>query len=140
MMNSEIFHSQEISIYSDLMMQPKDFRVNLTEYLSMEHRYGADMYYLNLDRSIKQSDLVEPLLDNESVQGISLAHNYLLQMPNFVADYTNLIEIDASFNELYEIEFLLYQSLNENHSTNEQRRPKVIHPCIDLSCVTRFFV
>ena len=110
MMDTDLVQSEEI------LLSTKEDRVNLTDYLSMEHRHGIEMFYLNLDRSIKQSDSTEPLTDNESIQGISLTHNYLLQMPNFVADYTNLIEINANFNELYQLEFLLYQSdSNENH-------------------------
>src|SRR5689334_379390 len=96
--------------------------INLPDYLSLHQ----DIYFLNLDRCLRQPYTINNISNNETIGGISLSYNYLLQMPNFVSDYINLIELNASHNDLYNTEFLLYRTLNDN----ETYRP-LIHPFLE---------
>jgi hypothetical protein len=97
----------------DAPIETVEAQLKLRDYVSVQRRHGRDIDYLDLRRVVKQADSVEELTNNESIGGVCLAQNYLLQLPEFVSDYTNLIDLDASHNELYQTEFLLYKSIND---------------------------
>ncbi|CAF3930911.1 unnamed protein product [Adineta steineri] len=76
-----------------------------------------DTSFLNLDRCLRQPYVIENIPNIESIGTILLIDNYLIQMPVFVADYINLIELNVSHNELNNAEFILYKPLNDNELT-----------------------
>lgn len=88
--------------------------LQLDDYVSFDWRDGQEISFLNLDRCLRQSCALNHVTNNETILGISLMHNYLLHMPEFVSDYTNLIELNVSHNELSHMEFVLYRPLNKN--------------------------
>jgi len=83
--------------------------------------------FLNLDRCLIQPYTIDQFLNNETITGISFSHNYLIDIPSFVSDYTNLIELDGSHNELHNSEFLLYRNLTK---TDQSNRP-LVHPFLE---------
>jgi len=111
-------------------MNSTDNILQLNDYLSL-HDHGTN--FLNLDRCLQEPYIINNISNHETITGISLTHNYLIQMPNFVSDYTNLIELNVSHNELYNAEFILYRSLNDSESywseniSSQNSRP-LIHP------------
>ena len=81
--------------------------------------------FLDLHRRLRQPYTIQtPLINDQTMAGISLAQNYLIESPTFLSDYTNLLELDASENELFDTEFLLYRS---NDNQMESSRP-LVHP------------
>jgi len=89
-------------------MNSTDNILQLNDYLSLHDR---DMNFLNLDRCLRQPYIINTISNNETIGGISLVDKYLIQMSNFVSDYTNLIELNVSHNELNNTEFILYRPL-----------------------------
>jgi Leucine-rich repeat (LRR) protein len=83
--------------------------------------------FLNLDRCLIQPYTIDQFLNNETITGISFSHNYLIGIPSFVSDYTNLIELDGSHNELHNSEFLLYRNSTK---TDQFNRP-LVHPFLE---------
>ena len=84
--------------------------VSLESFLSIRRVENQQVNYLDLQRCLRQNYIIESISNPESVGGISVAGNYLIQMPNFVSDYTNLIELNGSHNELNTIEWILYRT------------------------------
>ena len=107
-------------------------QLKLKDHVSLQHLHGRDIDYLDLKRSFKLSDTIGELKDNESVGGVCLSHNYLFQSPAFVSEYTNLIDVDVSHNELYEAEFLLYKPLEYDRPTKQQHTAEVNQCLSDL--------
>ena len=109
--------------------QQIDFNRNvlqLDDYLSLYRTHGHEIYFLNLDRCLRQPFIINDSSNTEAIGGISLTHNCIIQMPVFVSNYGNLIELNASFNELSNVDFILYGPLNENELTelNWDEKPK----------------
>ncbi len=98
-------------------MNSTDNILQLNDYLSLHRIHDRDMNFLNLDRCLRQPYIINTISNNETIGGISLVDNCLIQMPTFVSDYTNLIELNVSHNELNNTEFILYRSLNDNELT-----------------------
>lgn len=94
--------------------------LDLNDYLSPQ-----DDHFLNLDRCLQQPYTINSQLNNETITKISLTNNYLIEIPNFISNYINLIELNISHNELYNGEFLLYQS-SDSHEIKPIR--PLIHP------------
>ena len=94
--------------------------VSLDRYLSIRQVENQQVNYLNLHRCLRQNYTIESISNPESVAGISVAGNYLIQMPKFASDYTNLIELNGSHNELNTIEWILYRT-----EASENDKPKV---------------
>ncbi|CAF3576209.1 unnamed protein product [Rotaria sordida] len=91
--------------------------LELNDYLSFYRNDGREINFLNLDRCLRQPYIINDISDNQLINGISLSHNYLIQMPIFVSNYTNLIELNVSHNELNNTDFILYKPLNDNELT-----------------------
>ncbi|CAF4852690.1 unnamed protein product, partial [Rotaria sp. Silwood2] len=98
--------------------------LQLYDYLSLYRKDGREINFLNLDRCLRQPYIINDISNNESIDGVSVTHNYLIQMPTFVSNYTNLIELNVSHNELNNTDFILHKPLNDNELTesywNEQ--------------------
>ncbi|CAF3746536.1 unnamed protein product [Rotaria sp. Silwood1] len=105
-------------------MNSTDHILQFNDYLSVHQNDGHEIKFLNLDRCLRQPYIINDIPNNELIDGISLTHNYLIQMPTFVSNYINLIELNVSHNELHNTDFILYQPLNDNELTesywNEQ--------------------
>ena len=99
---------------------------DLKDYLSLRSFDDHDhqMHFLDLHRRLRQRYTIQNLTNHQTIAGISLAQNYLIQIPNFVSDLTNLVELNASENGLHDAKFLLYR-VNSNEM--EYSRP-LIHP------------
>lgn len=100
--------------------------MNLNEYLSLQSFDDHDhqMHFLDLHRRLRQVHTIENLTNHQTIAGLSLAQNYLIEIPAFVSDLTNLLELNASENELFDAKFLLYRT---NANEMEYSRP-LIHP------------
>ncbi|CAF4464561.1 unnamed protein product, partial [Rotaria socialis] len=98
-------------------MNSTDNILQLNDYISVHRHDGSDRHFLNLDRCLRQPYTINHVSNNETIAGISLMYNYLIQIPTFVSDYTNLVELNASHNELSDTEFILYRSLDDNELT-----------------------
>ena len=111
--------------------------LQLDNYLSLQRIHGHNINFLNLDRClIQQPYHINDIFNNEKIGGISLSNNYLLHMPTFVSNYTNLIELNISHNELNNTEFILYRPLNDsecysNENSKNNSRP-LIHPFLKI--------
>ncbi|UJR31243.1 hypothetical protein I4U23_018745 [Adineta vaga] len=75
----------------------------LNNYLSFHRIENHQINYLNLNRCLRQPYVIDPISNPETIEGISLKKNFLIQMPTFVSDYTNLIDLNVSHNELHKI-------------------------------------
>ncbi|CAF2893519.1 unnamed protein product [Rotaria sp. Silwood2] len=68
--------------------------LQLYDYLSLYRKDGREINFLNLDRCLRQPYIINDISNNESIDGVSVTHNYLIQIPPFVSNYTNLIELN----------------------------------------------
>lgn len=107
------------------MEKANDRILPLNDHLSRQRVDNHHINFLNLDRCLRQPYLINDLDNNEAIGGISLADNYLIQMPTFVSDYTNLTELNGSHNELNDAEFLLYGSWNDSERTESYWNQKL---------------
>ena len=97
--------------------------LQLDNYVSPRRIQDQNIHSLNLDGCLKQPYTINPISNNENIGTISLAGNYLIQIPSFVSDYTNLLELNVSHNELHNTEFLLYRSSDLNTSSRPLTHP-----------------
>ena len=88
--------------------------LQLSDYLSIHRIHDHDIQFLDLDRCLRQPYVINDISNNQTIAGISLAYNYLIQMPIFICTYPNLIELNVSHNELNNVEFILYEPLNDD--------------------------
>ncbi|CAF0920082.1 unnamed protein product [Adineta ricciae] len=105
--------------------------VSLDSYLSIRQIENQQVNYLDLHRCLRQNYIIESISNPKSVAGISVAGNYLIQMPNFVSDYTNLIELNGSHNELNTIEWILYRTEASENDKPKSSRP-LVHPFLQI--------
>ena len=118
-MDNEPVNTDPVVTTDEQPIETVEAQLKLREYVSVQRRHGRDIDYLDLRRVVKRGDTVEELTNNVSVGGVCLSQNYLFQLPAFVSEYTNLTDVDASHNELYEAEFLLYKPLDHGRSTTK---------------------
>ena len=95
-------------------MNSSNSDLDLNDYLSIDRIRDREIIFLNLNRCLRQPVTIIDITENELISGISLMHNYLINMPNFVSNYMNLIEFNASYNALNDMDFLINRSRDNN--------------------------
>ena len=105
--------------------QSTDGVLQLDTHVSLRRVQNDRIHFLNLDRCLRQPCTISAVSTPETITSLSLAKNYLLRMPMFVSDYTNLIELNVSHNEFNNAEFVLHRALNEDELSESYRTERL---------------